>query len=140
MTERISYKPTKGKIREGTLAPGFVTEDKVKVLLDGDPFPVDVLRSQVSGLDGQNDSDTVQSGKVPKDGTRKQNKDRKKGKMTTTDKPSSKELRNQAQALGVAGWQDMSRKEMAKAIKKAQKSEKAPKSKSAKPQQRLPRR
>lgn len=120
MSDRITFYPTKGKPREGTIAPGFVTEDKVKVLLDGDPFPVDVPKSQISAC--QKDSDPVgSSAKVPKSGTKKIKKGKKKT-MTTDSKPSGKELRKQAQALGIKGWEDMGRKELTKAIKKASKS------------------
>lgn len=125
MNDRITYYPSKGKPREGTIAPGFVTEDKVKVLLDGDPFPVDVPKSQTSAC--QKDSDPIGSiPKVPKVGSKKTKKGKKKT-MTTDSKPkpSGKELRNQAKALGIEGWEDMGRKELSKAIKKAGKSSKA---------------
>ncbi len=125
MTERIVFKPKSGARREGVLAPGFVTEDKVKVLLDGDPFPVDVPRDQVSAP-GQNDSVKVESRKVPKSGTKKKSK-KKKGrnaKMTTDSKPSGKELRQQAQALGIKGWEDMGRDKLAKKIEKRLEKEK----------------
>lgn len=54
--------------------------------------------------------------------------------MTTATKPNAKALRKQAQALGIEGWEDMSREQMAKAIKRAKRSETedAPKSKPTK--------
>jgi hypothetical protein len=125
VTDRVVFTPKQGKPREGTVAPGFVTEDKVKILLDGDPFPVDVLREQVSGPGGQNLSDPIGSStKVPKSGASKKSKGKKKH-MTPDTKLSGKELRTQAQALGIKGWDDMGKKELAKAVKKASKAEDA---------------
>lgn len=37
----------------------------------------------------------------------------------TKDKPSAKQLRTQAQGLGIKGWEDMTRKELRRAIRKA---------------------
>ena len=118
--ERVIYAPAKGKKRHGTVAPGFVdTTTHVKIKLDGDPFPVDVSKSQVSGC--ENIPEGVGSKhKVPKVGTKKHNKDRKEH-MTAATKREAKALRKQAQALGIKGWEDMTRDEMRAAVKKAQK-------------------
>lgn len=132
--DRVTYTPKKGKKRQGVVVPGFVdTTTHVKVKLDGDPFPVDLPLSQVSSC--KNVPNGIGSKhKVPKAGTKKHtNKERKS--MTTATKPNAKALRKQAQALGIEGWEDMSRAEMAKAIKRAKRSEteeKAPKSKPTK--------
>ena len=118
--ERIIFTPKKGRKREGVVAPGFVdSTTHIKVKLNGDPFPVDVLKSQVSGC--KNVPKAVQSKKVPKVGAKKSKKNRK-GSMSPDQKSSAKALRKQAMALGVKGWEDMTRDQMKKAIKKAKKA------------------
>lgn len=81
-----------------------------------DPFPVCVKKSQVSPCD--------KDGKVLKSKPRANtghNKE-KSSKMPKTDsKPSARELRNEAKALGVKDYDEMSRKELVQAIKVAKK-------------------
>jgi hypothetical protein len=127
--DRVLYTPKKGKPREGVVEGLSPFSKTVIVTLDGDPFPVEVRASKVSGC--QNNPNAVPSEKkVPKSGT---DKAKKKGTMTTeTPKRDAKEVRKRAQALGIAGWEDMTRKEMRIAVKRAErklagKSEDAPK-------------
>lgn len=129
--EKIQFKPKKGKVRLGVIAPGFVDHGEVKVKLEGDPFPVNVKRSQVSSCNPERKV-LKSKKKAPKDGART-NKEQEKVTDTST-KPSAKALRKQAQALGIEGWEDMGRVEMAKAIKRKLKEEKggSTKSKSSK--------
>jgi hypothetical protein len=119
--EAIEFRPKKGKVRKGVIAPGFVDVGEVKVHLEGDPFPVNVKRSQVSGCNPERKV-LKSKKKAPNVGVRT-NKE-KETMADTSTKPSAKELRKQAQALGVEGWEDMGRSEMAKAIKRKLKEEK----------------
>jgi hypothetical protein len=99
-----------------------VDTGKVKVLLEGDPFPVDLAKSQVSGCKAKRKVVKSKS-KVPKSGANKR-KDRKSMTETATKLPKAKPLRQRCQALGIEGWEDMGRKEMAKAIRKAERAAK----------------
>lgn len=115
--ERVIFTPKKGKPREGVVEGISPYSKTVIVQLDTDPFPVEIKESRISTCkDSRSD---IRSKKVLRSGTK-----RKKEKMTATPtKPTGKQLRKQAQSLGIEGWQDMSRKELVKAIKDAEKSE-----------------
>lgn len=123
--QEIVFKPKKGKKRKGIFKQ-FITQSKCMVLLEGDPFAVTVRRSQLRkaaksepSACGNNPKPVSSKKKVPKSGTN----ERKEETMTAVaEMPSAKELRKEAQNLGIEGWEDMSKGQMFKAIKKAKKS------------------
>lgn len=136
--DKVLFNPKRGKKMEAEVA--FApTQTQIDIIIGNDPFPVTVPLTQVERIGCEENGKAVVSKKL-----RKARGD-KKGSQTmasTTEKakPSSKELRKQAQGLGVKGWQDMTRKELAKAVRKAQSAEdeapaakSKPKPKSAKP-------
>lgn len=132
--DKILFKPKRGKKMEAEVA--FApTQTQIDIIIGKDPFPVTVPLTQVERIGCEGNGKAVVSKKLRKD------RSNKKGSQTmasTTEKakPSAKELRKQAQGLGIA-WQDLSRKQLAKAIRKAQAEEDAkpskPKAKSTKP-------
>lgn len=116
---RVEFKPKKGKIREGVIASAARAKKGHRlVLLDGDPFPIELRVSQLSAC-GNVPNEVPSNKKVPKSGP--SNRRDNKSMTDTATKPSAKKLRKEAQALGIKGWEDMGREEMAKAIRKAKK-------------------
>lgn len=113
--DAVTFTPKKGKPRSAVVEGLSPFSGTYIVLLDGDPFPVEVRASRITG---QNNPHTVGSQrKVPKSGT----KTGKQEGMTETvpKKLDAKKLRKQAVALGIEGWEDMGLKEMSKAVKRA---------------------
>jgi hypothetical protein len=108
--------------------PGEIREDKpwrrgtfkavqnesqqvVVVRLDGDPFDVCVYAQQIRPATAK------ESTEMPKSATK--------------EKPKAKELRRQAKALGVTGWEDMSLAELEEAVEEAQAEQAKPAKKTA---------
>lgn len=129
--DTVLFSPEKGTTRQGIFqeyGPLFRPDSKPKdasVLLDGDPFSVEVKLSQLSPC--------TPSGKpvmsIPM--VRKRRTSTQKGNTdpmaVTSEKVGAKELRKQAQAAGIAGWDKMGREELAKALAKASKNGKSSK-------------
>lgn len=93
----------------------------VDIQLEGDPFPVTVRLEQIA-LDKDSES-AVTSNKSVRNGSGAD----KKGTKHPMPVSQAKELRKRAQALGIAGWESMGRKELAKAVAKAEANGKTPK-------------
>jgi hypothetical protein len=121
------FHPKKGKPKEAIFGVAM-GNGLCEIRVGSDPFPVTVQQSQVSGCEATG-KNVKSNPKVRKDRTSKKGKH----KMTasTAEKPSAKELRKQAQGLGIKGWEEMGRKELAKAIRKVSKNGKAPKAEAA---------
>lgn len=112
------FHPKKGSPRPCVIEGLSPFSNTVIVTLEDDPFPIEVKARKVSTL--QNTPKKVSSNQKV---SRETSTTRKKEIMTPTTKPTGKELRKQAQALGIEGWEDMTRKEMATAIKRAERAE-----------------
>lgn len=114
--DAVMFKPKKGRpmLAEVAFTP-IKNATKVEIIIGTDPFPVDVPVSQVSACEPN--GKVVRSPKVRKD--RASTKGPGKMAPATKDKPSAKQLRTQAQGLGIKGWEDMTRKELRRAIRKA---------------------
>src|SRR5690348_12947087 len=111
--DEVLYHPKKGRPMQATVR-SVMGNGTVELVIGSDPFPVTVNDSQVSDCNG-NGKVVESKAKVRKGRTNKEGKS-----MPKTDKgPSAKELRKQAQGLGIDGWENMSRKEMRRAIKRA---------------------
>jgi hypothetical protein len=91
---------------------------KVLVQLEGDPFPVELRKSQVSACN--KDSERVRSNRNVRQSSDR--KEERNNMPATAEKVSAKQLRKEAQALGVKGWDAMSRSELAKAVAAASKN------------------
>lgn len=124
--DRITFHPArKGAAdRQGTVESVVGLMQVAMVKLDGDPFPVRVPLSQLS---------CVSTGKSVVSPTVRGNKAHAR-KDKQLSNPDAKQLRKDAQALGIEGWEDMKPKKLAKAVAKASKaaSSKAPAAKSTK--------
>jgi hypothetical protein len=120
--QHVLFRPKRGNVMQAVVvAPS--SKGRVEIRIAKDPFSVQVEKSQVSPCD--------QNGK-PLKSNQKANKGHEKettSTMTTDTKPSARELRNEAKALGVEDYDEMSRKELVAAIKAAKKSAKGGKTK-----------
>lgn len=116
--EKVLFHPEKGKPMEAEVAfPP--TRTKVDLIIGSDPFPVTVLLSQVSACKASGKN--VESSKKVRNRSGSINR---KGRKPM--KSEAKELRKQAQALGIEGWESMGRVEMRAAVKNAQKAKGKP--------------
>lgn len=113
--DTVQFTPDKGTKRFGVIAPGFVDDGFVKVHLQGDPFPVDLKESQVSSCD-ESEVVVTSKQKVPKSGAKRKSKEKK----MSTASSEAKELRQRAKSLGIEDWENLGRKEMRKAVEKAE--------------------
>lgn len=110
--DRVSFKPDTGARRLGVVeaVPPLIGE--VVVLLDDDPFPVNVRLDQVDSCDSS--GNLVESVPTPP-ASRKTKKEK-----AVSKKKEAKELRQKAQGLGIEGYEDMGRKELKAAIAAAE--------------------
>lgn len=108
------FKPDKGKARKATIERVSTRHGQARVTLEGDPFPVTVRIEQLASCKV---SDRYVSSEQNLRNTDTQGE---RSTMTTTRRPDAKALRKQAQALGIKGWEDMGRAELASAVKKAE--------------------
>lgn len=120
--EKVLFKPEKGKKMEAVVR-AIMGNGTVELVIGSDPFPVTVLESQIETIGcEENGNDVVSNPKVRK--VRARSKGHTQTMATTTEaKPSAKELRKQAQGLGIKGWEEMGRKALAKAIRRAEKAQ-----------------
>lgn len=109
-----------GKVIDPSTPEGLIIQ------IAKDPFPVTVKKSQCFPCDSE--GNVLKSNKKANTGPKKE----KVQKMTTDTKPSARELRNEAKALGVEDYDEMSRKELVAAIKAAKKGSKGTKTKKSK--------
>lgn len=110
--QRIKFRiGTSNKYRNGTYH-GLVAghPDVVLVQLDGDPYAVCVAKAQVEHNTSTESTET---------------EDRSKKNMATATatKPSAKELRRKAKALGIEGWEEMTGVELKAAVATAETGE-----------------
>jgi hypothetical protein len=92
---------------------GVVTNERiingeVEILIDGDPFPVMVARSQLTTQGGSETTMTTAS----------------------TRQPTAKDLRRQAKTAGIEGYMEMSREELIEALESVEGGEQAAASRS----------
>ena len=122
--DRVVFTPKrKGSAKRQGVVQSVVPHMQVAMVrLEGDPFDVRVDLSQLSCNPTGKSVSSHEQGNTARA--------RKESKLSKTD---AKQLRKTAQALGIEGYEDMSAKKLAKAIakaeKKASKSEAAPKAK-----------
>lgn len=113
----------KGKPRRGTVLSARPVGVFVDVVLDGDPFGtfLDLSRIRfVGAYDEVNPLITRQRHTPTSAGIDPTSNRRSSENMAKTGTgPSPKELRRQAKALRISGWEDMDRAELKRAIKKA---------------------
>lgn len=119
--DKVLFKTKKGVMEaEVAFAP---TGKLIDIIVGSDPFPVTVKLSKVSAcVIGKDAVSSHRKVRKVSDQTRE------KQKMTTEapEQPSAKELRKQAQGLGITEWEGMGRKALAKAIAAAQGEAEAP--------------
>lgn len=120
---KVTFTPTKGKTRTGTLRGVNRQRGTALVHLEGDPFPVTVEIKQLQSC--IDDGNNVRSHRKAPNRVITNPQGESKS-MTTTRRPDAKALRKQAQALGIQGWEDMGRAELAQAVKDAEGAESAP--------------
>lgn len=112
-----------GKPRKGTVLSHSPVGIFVDVVLDGDPFGtfLDLSRIRfVGAYDEVNPLITRQRHTTTSAGIDPTTHRRSSENMAKTGTgPSPKELRRQAKALRISGWEDMDRAELKRAIKKA---------------------
>lgn len=117
--DKVWFKPKKNKPRMQAEIAFPPTGKLVDIIVGSDPFPVTVKVSQISAC--KETGNTVSSNKQDRKVSETEKKETRT--MTTTAEPSAKELRKQAQGLGIEDWEGMGRKELAKAIAAAEKAE-----------------
>lgn len=89
----------------------FIAGEMVAVLVDGDPFPVNVSMKQLKkSLHKDSDHATVRSAKEGEN----------TNMAVATKKTTTKELRLKAKELGVEDWQSLERGDLLRAIKRVQ--------------------
>lgn len=122
--QQVEFRPKSGKPRKGTIEKVSSSRGLAKVVLEGDPFAVTVQLDQLSSCAANGNN--VRSTKVRKARTTEDN-DQGESKPMSTTRTSAKDMRKQAQSLGIKGWEDMGRTELANAIKEAEAGESAAK-------------
>lgn len=90
----VRFHSKRGSVMRGVLTTGSRLGEMTEVLIGKDPFPTLVPHQQLEAV-GANG--------------------RKKA-MTTRSAPTAKELRRSAKNLGISGWEEMTRDELAAAI------------------------
>lgn len=114
--QKVLFFPKKGGQMEAVV-DRVISDKLLSLRIANDPFPVPVKKKQVSPC--------KEAGKVVKsksETVRESDEQNERGTMPTETKPKAKELRNEAKALGIEDYEDMSRSELVKAIKKANKA------------------
>lgn len=99
----------------------LTVEGLVAIRIAKDPFPVLVKKSQLSPCDAE--GNVLESN--PKDRISSKARKDKETMAETKAAPTAKQLRKMAQALGIKGADEMSKDDLAKAVRKAQKAEKS---------------
>lgn len=126
--QEVIFHPKKGGEMKAVVERE-INDRLVSLRIANDPFPVPVKKRQVSACD---ESGKKVKSKKPKD-LSKITEPERKGKMpATATKPKAKELRKEAQGLGIKDFEEMDRDELVKAIKKAKKNKNGSKSKTKK--------
>lgn len=120
------------RTRKGTVLHDHALGSMIDVVLDGDPFGTYVEYSRVEVIPGERDDNNplLQSRKQQlraRSTTKRQGLGGPEGGSavpnTTTNKPNTRELRKQAKALGVEGWEDMSVRALQAAVEAAEDGE-----------------
>lgn len=116
--EKVIFHPKAGGKMEAVVER-ILSDRLLSIRIGNDPFPVPVKKKQVSTCEPNGNK--VKSTK-PKDLTKITEPERKGKMAATATKPTGKELRKEAQGLGIKDFEDMGRGELVKAIKKAKKN------------------
>lgn len=116
--EKVIFHPKAGG-KMDAVVERVLSDRLLSIRIANDPFPVPVKKKQVSACEPTGNK--VKS-KKPKDLTEITEPERKGKMAATATKPTGKELRKEAQGLGIKDFEDMGRGELVKAIKKAKKN------------------
>lgn len=111
-----------GNTRRGTVLASHRLGEMVDVNLDGDPFGTYVSYERLELIPRERDDDNP----LINPQHRKPLTSGRSEVMPTATKPSARELRRQAKALGVEGWEDMELEELEDAIAEADEAEDEP--------------
>jgi hypothetical protein len=146
---RVKYYPYKNKLaqekhgnakyRKGTVLQDFALGEMLDVALDGDPVGTYLAVDRTVLIEGVRDDNNPLIHQKDRIGTllayhrevkkqvptdkRAHGSGRRVQDMATATKPSARELRKQAKALRIRGWEDMNTAELSSAIEAASEDE-----------------